>query len=161
MTKQEIEAVMDAHEERHHRKTDGKLWTFAIIADKFLRVAVVGVLIWAAKEIYQNKGQTAEIAVIIKQLQVNQQSIVTTQKDLQVWRAATSANRFTVKDGADLLARHVSDIDSIKAGQAEIIRSIAELPSKLPPQWVKDRIDDNSQRVKDLERRMDTHERGH
>lgn len=161
MTKQELEAFMEAHEERHHRKTDGKLWTFAAIADKILRVALVAFMAWFAKEIYANKGSMTEVTVVLKQLQITQAQIITQQKEFEVWRASTSANRFTLQDGAKLLDRHVSDINKIEQGQAEIIKQIAELPSKLPPAWVVERINANSDDIKELRRWRDGHVENH
>lgn len=66
---------------------------------------------------------------------------------IELWQAEVKGNRFTSKDGAELLAR-----------LNELQRDVAKLPTAYPPTWVaddlksiKEKLDDNGKSIARLE----------
>ncbi len=62
-----------------------------------------------------------------------------------------SVTRFTSKDGFNLNEKFTDAQKEILKEISGLQREVAQLPSKLPPTWFKQKVEKNCQRISDLE----------
>ena len=121
------------------RLTDKLAWRITRwVLDGFL-IILLGASGWSFKLLVEMNANQKVIAATLE-------STVTTQKEngktidgLRLWKAETSANRFTVQDGIKLTEK-----------MTELAEAVARIPKETPP-WVIDRMDRLEVRINTIE----------
>ena len=115
-----------------------------------LVVVIFAMLTWAGSVLWEMTKQQAVMSVTLKTtvatvaaMQAREDDHAKRTADIEIWKASTSGNRFTMTDGHELW-REMSDLKLY----------VQKLPLGDPPNWFVDRVDGLSERIDRLETRV-------
>jgi hypothetical protein len=137
--------------ERLARREADKLgWKIASYLMDFLLIMALGLATWAGKQLLDVQGKMSLMSqaqestlTAVTTMQLHQHELAKEIAGLKEWRAETSSNRFTARDGREVW----KEIASIR-------ETIAKLSLVEPPTWLVDRIKLLEARLYALETRV-------
>jgi hypothetical protein len=70
-------------------------------------------------------------------------------RDIETWKASTSANRFTSTDALRAQQVHMEEHTAVRKEMAELRLM---MPNEVPPEWFREKVDNIEKRVNGLEK---------
>ena len=140
----------------NRRLRDQQAWKVLGWALDLLVLVVIGVLAWEAQQLYHIQSKLGEYSsfqarciVSLNNLQDNQKEIVKELTEINKWRSATDASRFTIIDGIEV----TKELAALK-------EYVAKIPLQYPS-WLLVKVEDNTEAINKLRDRHNAHVERH
>jgi len=125
-----------------------------------LDVLVIALLAWLgfnSRQLYQISSKiaayeesTMHLVESVQAVQTVQARLVEHMHEIEKWRSATQANRFTIQDGMDIMKEF-----------AKLKEYVAKLPLEVPPDWFKATVDSNTAKIQAVDEKHDRKHESH